>query len=137
MERPAYPSDLTDDQWKILQSVMPPAKQGRTGRPGKYPRREIWNAIFSQAKTGGQWRYLPHDLPPWADVWDHFCRWRDAGILAVVHDALRVPVRVQAGREPTPAAAILDSQTRRTPQKGGPTATMLARRSRAASVILL
>src|SRR5712691_139053 len=70
MERQAYPSDLTDDQWKILQSVVPKAKQGRTGRPGKYPRREIWTAIFSQAKTGCQWRYLPHDLPPWADVYD-------------------------------------------------------------------
>ena len=135
MERPAYPSDLTDEQWKILQSVVPKAKQGRTGRPGKYPRREIWNAIFYQAKTGCQWRYLPHDLPPWEDVWAHFCRWRDAGILAVVHDALRVQVRVQAGREPTPSAAILDSQTLRTPQKGGPMATMPARRSRAASVI--
>ncbi len=135
MERPAYPSDLTDEQWNILQSVVPKAKQGRTGRPGKYPRREIWNAIFYQAKTGCQWRYLPHDLPPWEDVWDHFCRWRDAGILAVVHDALRVQVRVQAGREPTPSAAILDSQTLRTPQKGGPMATMPARKSRAASVI--
>jgi putative transposase len=131
MERPAYPSDLTDDQWKILQSVVPKAKQGRTGRPGKYPRREIWNAIFYQAKTGCQWRYLP----PWEDVWDHFGRWRDAGIIAVVHDALRVQVRVQAGREPTPSAAILDSQSLRTPQKGGPTATTRARRSRAASVI--
>ena len=135
MERPAYPSDLTDEQWNILQSVVPKAKQVRTGRPGKYPRREIWNAIFYQAKTGCQWRYLPHDLPPWEDVWDHFCRWRDAGILAVVHDALRVQVRVQAGREPTPSAAILDSQTLRTPQKGGPMATMPARKSRAASVI--
>ena len=135
MERQAYPSDLTDDQWKILQSVVPKAKQGRTGRPGKYPRREIWNAIFYQAKTGCQWRYLPHDLPPWEDVWDHFARWRDAGIIAVVHDALRVQVRVQAGREPTPSAAILDSQTLRTPQKGGPTATMRARRSRAACAI--
>jgi putative transposase len=135
MERPAYPSDLTDDEWKILQSVVPKAKRGRTGRPGKYPRREIGNAIFYQAKTGCQWRYLPHDLPPWEDVWDHFARWRDAGTIAVVHDALRVQVRVQAGRDPTPSAAILDSQSLRTPPKGGPMATMPARRSRAASAI--
>jgi transposase len=135
MERQAYPSDLSDEQWAILRSVVPKAKGGRTGRPGKYPRREIWNAIFYQAKTGCQWRYLPHDLPPWEDVWDHFRRWRDGGILAVVHDALRVEVRVEAGREPTPSAAIIDSQSVRTPQKGGPTATTPARRSKAASAI--
>jgi transposase len=58
MERQPYPSDLTDKQWAILQSVVPKAKGGRTGRPSKYPRREIWNAIFYQAKTGCQWRYL-------------------------------------------------------------------------------
>jgi len=135
MERQPYPSDLSDEQWTILRSVVPKAKGGRTGRPGKYPRREIWNAIFYQAKTGCQWRYLPHDLPPWEDVWDHFRRWRDGGILAAVHDALRVKVRVEAGREPTPSAAIIDSQSVRTPQKGGATATTPARRSRAASAI--
>jgi|SRR4051794_13968672 len=135
MERQPYPSDLTDQQWAILQSVVPQAKGGRTGRPGKYPRREIWNAIFYQAKTGCQWRYLPHDLPPWEDVWDHFSRWRDGGIIATVHDALRVKVRVAAGREATPSAAIIDSQSVRTPQKGGAMATTPARRSRAANAI--
>jgi len=135
MERQPYPSDLSDEQWAILQSVVPKAKGGRTGRPGKYARREIWNAIFYQAKTGCQWRYLPHDLPPWEDVWDHFRRWRDGGIIATVHDALRVKVRVEAGREATPSAAIIDSQSVRTPQKGGAMVTTPARRSRAASGI--
>jgi len=97
--------------------------------------REIWNAIFYQARTGCQWRYLPHDLPPHEDVWKHFCRWRDAGVIEAVHDALRVKVRVQAGREPTPSAAIIDSQSVKTPQKGGPTATTKASKSKGASVI--
>jgi putative transposase len=133
MERKPYLSDLTDEQWEIVQAVVPKAKGGRTGRPGKYPRREIWNAIFYQAKTGCQWRYLPHDLPPWEDVRDHFGRWRDAGVITAVHDALREQVRRQAGREPTPSAAIIDSQSVKTRQKGGPTATTRPRTSKGAS----
>ena len=133
MERSAYPSDLSDAQWQKIEAVLPPAKGGRTGRPRKYPLREVWNAVFYQARTGCAWRFLPHDLPPHGDVWDHFCRWRDSGLMARVHDALREQVRVAAGKEPTPSAAIIDSQSVRTPQKGGPTATTRARTSRAAS----
>jgi putative transposase len=133
MERAAYPSDLTDEQWAVIQSVLPQAKNGRTGRPPKYDRREIWNAIFYQARTGCEWRYLPHDLPPWEDVWEHFSRWRDNGMLQQVHDALREKVRLQEGREPTPSAAIIDSQSVRTPQKGGTTASMRANSSKDAS----
>jgi putative transposase len=135
MERPPYPSDLTDGQWEVLQSVLPPPKGGKPGRPRTYPLREIWNAIFYQARTGCQWRYLPHDFPPHADVWDHFCRWRDAGVMEAVHDALRVRVRQAAGRQPTPSAAIIDSQSVKTPQKGGPTATTPASRSKGANAI--
>jgi transposase len=99
----------------------------------KYPLREIWNALLYQARTGCQWRYLPHDFPPHADVWDHLRRWRDAGVIEAVHDALRVKVREQEGREPTPSAAIIDSQSVKTPQKGGSTATTKARMSKGAS----
>ena len=134
MERQSYPSDLTDEQWEVIQAVLPKPKGGKSGRRPKYPRREIWNAIFYQARTGSQWRYLPHDLPPWNDVWEHFCRWRDEGLLETVHDALRQKVRQTQGPDPTPSAAIIDSQSVRTPQKGGKTARMLASRSRAASV---
>ncbi len=137
MERKAYPSDLTDAAWVKLQAVLPKAKGGKSGRPPKYSRREIWNAIFYQARTGCQWRYLPHDLPPWEVVWEHFCRWRDEGVLEAVHDALREKVRVQAGREATPSAAIIDSQSVRAPQKGGTTALMLVSRSKGASAISL
>jgi putative transposase len=135
MNRSAYLSDLTDEQWAIIRKLLPPAKRGRTGRPRKYPLREIWNAIFYQARTGCQWEYLPHDFPPHADVWDHFCRWRDEGLLETVHDALRGAVRTQDGREPTPSAAIIDSQSVKTPQKGGRTAMMPARRSKGGSGI--
>jgi transposase len=135
MNRAAYPSDLTDEEWAAIRSVLPPPKRGRSGRPRKYPLREIWNAIFYQARTGCQWEYLPHDIPPHGDVWDHFSRWRDEGLIETVHDALRGQVRAQAGREPTPSAAIIDSQSVKTAQKGGPTATTPARRSKGASGI--
>ena len=135
MERQPYPSDLTDEQWEVIQSVFPKPKGGKSGRPRTYRLREIWNAIFYQARTGCQWRSLPHDLPPYGDVWEHFRRWRDAGVIEAVHDALRTQVRAQDGREPTPSAAIIDSQSVKTPQKGGPTATTKARTSKDASGI--
>lgn len=135
MARASYITDLTDAQWQIIAKLMAPAKNGRTGRPRKYPLREIWNAIFYQARTGCPWRFLPHDLPPWEDVWEHFQRWRDNGTLACVHDALREKVRIQAGRDSHPSAAIIDSQTVKTTQKGGPMAMTPAKRSKDASAI--
>ena len=130
MKRQTYPSDLTDEQWQKIESVLPAAKGGRTGRPRTYPLREIWNAIFYQLRTGCAWRYLPHDFPPHGDVWEHFCRFRDNGTIELVHNALREQVRAQEGREITPSAAIIDSQSVKTTQKGGTMASMLARRSK-------
>lgn len=124
MERQPYPSDLSDQEWEILQQAIPKPK--KSGRPPQYARREIWNAIFYQDRTGCQWRALPHDFPPWEDVWEHFRRWKKNGWIALVHAALRRQVRLQAGKEASPSVGILDSQSVRTPQKGVPTATMPA-----------
>jgi len=137
MSRPSYASDLTNEQWDKIEAAFPAARKGRTGRPRTYPRREICNAIFYQARTGCAWRHLPHDLPPWNVVWAQFRRWRDAGTIERVHDALREQVRRQVNKESTPSAAILDSQSVRTTQKGGTGATMPARRSRGASATSL
>lgn len=133
MTRKSYPSDLTDAEWQTIEEVLPAPKGGRSGRPRKYPLREIWNAIFYQLRTGCAWRYLPHDFPPYTDVWEHFWRWRESGTIERVHDRLREKVRVRNGREPTPSAAIIDTQSVKTTQKGGATASMRARRSKGGS----
>jgi transposase len=111
MHRRAYPTDLTDAQWEVIRAVLAPPKLGRSGRLRTYPQREIWNAIFYQAKNGGTWRALPHDFPPWPAVWQQYRRWRDTGTLEVVHEALRGAVRRKEGRRERPSAAILDSQS--------------------------
>src|SRR5512142_213575 len=89
MSRRRYPSDLTEAQWAVIAALMPPAIHGRTGRPRTHSLREIWNAIFYQARNGCSWRALPHDFPPWDTVWFHFRRWRDSGLLRHVHDVNR------------------------------------------------
>ena len=131
--RTPYPSDLTDAQWALVAAAMPPATNGRTGRPRRYPLREVWNAILYLTRNGCTWRALPHDLPPWELVWEHFRRWRDNGTLERVHAVLRAEVRTRAGREPTPSLVIVDSQSARTTEKGGPGASTRVRRSRAAN----
>lgn len=132
---------MTDEQWQAINAVMPPHKS-KAGRPRKYPLREIWNAIFYLARTGCAWRYLPHDFPPYPDVFDHYARWQEDGTLKKVHDALRVEVRLQEGRESTPSAAIIDSQSTKTTEKGGSKASkilalMFTSRSRGGRDILL
>ena len=131
--RRRYPSDLTAAQWALVEAAMPPATNGRTGRPRKHPLREVWNAVFYVTRNGCSWRALPHDLPPWDVVWEHFRRWRRNGTLERMHALLREEVRAAAGRARTPSLAIVDSQSVRTTEKGGPGASTPARRSRGAS----
>ena len=111
-----YPSDLTEQEWAILEPLIPPAKPG--GRPRSVDMRHVLNAILYVDRTGCQWRALPHDFPPWSTVWTYFRTWRNDGTWERIHTTLREQVRLKQGREPTPSAAIIDSQSVKTSQKG-------------------
>jgi putative transposase len=124
MCRQAYPSDVSDQEWDVLAPLIPPAKPG--GHPRTTDMREVINAILYLDRTGAQWRALPHDFPPWSTVWGYFRTWRTDGTWQRMHTALRQAVRVSQGRAPTPSAAIIDSQSVKTSQKGGGAATMAA-----------
>jgi putative transposase len=116
--RKPYPTDLTDEQWKILEPLVPAPQPGP--QPRKYTHREILNGIFYVNRTGCQWRMLPHDFPPWQSVYGYFYRWRKDGTWKKINDALRGEVRQQEGRNPEPTAAIMDSQSVKTTEMGGP-----------------
>jgi putative transposase len=126
MSREAYPSDLSDAEWEFVAPLIPPAKSG--GRPRTVDIREVLDAIFYVLRSGCAWRMLPHDFPNWQTVYTYFRNWRKDGTWERLNTVLRQQVRQAAGREAEPSAAIIDSQSVKTTEKGGLAATMPAKR---------
>jgi len=124
-----YPSDLSDAQWNVVAPVL----RAACGRSGRLPRRELLNAIFYVLRTGCQWRYLPVNYPKWSSVYSCFRRWSRNGTLDQVVEALRVEVRYAQGRQALPTAAVIDTQSVKTTEKGGLVVMMAPRRSAVAS----
>lgn len=111
MARKPYPSDLTEEQWRLVRRRIPPALAG--GRSRTVDIREVVNGVLYLNRTGCSWRQLPHDFPPWGTVHYYYRRFRLDGTWKKIHDALREKVRGEDGRDATPSAAIVDSQSGR------------------------
>ncbi len=112
-----YPSDLTDDEWALISPMIPPAKRG--GNKRTVDEREVANGLMYLLSTGCQWGALPKDLPPKSTVHDYFRRWSNDGTLDRIHHTLYIKCRDQAKREASPTAAVIDSQSVKSAEKGG------------------
>ena len=134
-----YPSDLTDTEWELVEPLIPPAKRG--GRRREVDVREVLNGLLYVLSTGCQWRAVPKDLPPRSTLFSYFDLWNWDGTLGRIHQELYVKCREEMGREASPTAAIIDSQSVKSAEKGGVASTragmMRGRRSRVRNGISL
>jgi len=113
-----YQTDMSDEEWRVIEPHLPPART--TGRPRAWPMREIVNAIFYVLRGGMAWRLLPSDFPPWSTVYRWFAAWRDGCVFERINHALVMADRERVGRAASPSAAIIDSQSVKTTEAGGP-----------------
>jgi putative transposase len=120
MKRKSYPSDLTDEQWALLEPLLPLRKRrkDRRGRPATTDQREVLNALFYLCREGCTWRAVPHDFPPWKTVYNYFQAWSRDGTWQRLLNTLRPQVRVKVLREPSCSAAAIDSQSVKTAEGG-------------------